>query len=59
MHVALAVGAPSSFFRSVQRGQQHGRQDGNDGDDHQKLNQRESAFEAMEEVRVHQLSGPV
>src|ERR1035438_8277410 len=46
IQLAKAVDALSplrAFFRGSQRGQQHRRQNGDDGDDHQQFNQRESA----------------
>jgi hypothetical protein len=37
------LGALGLFLGPGQRGQQQGREYGNDGDDHQQLNQREAA----------------
>ena len=39
--IALARHGYSAFLGLSQRGQQHARQHGDDGDDHQKLDQRE------------------
>jgi hypothetical protein len=45
--VGKARGALGGHFRARKRGQQHRRQDCNDGDDHQQLNQGKSLFAAF------------
>ena len=43
LEIARTIGAARFFAGLIQRGQQHGRQDPNDGDHDQQLNQREAA----------------